>query len=228
MPHSSRLREALIVLDAHAIRRRTLLAGTAGLVTAAAVPGRSRAAAVVPPQIDGTGQWGARPPQGTVTVLENAPTRIIVHHTVSENTADFSREQAHAHARWVQDLHIDENGWLDTGYHFVNSRGGWLTEGRHESLRTLTAGSGLVLGAHTSGENEDALGISNEGAYHDGATPPQEQWDSLVLLCAYVCQQYGIDPAEIYGHMDFNATQCPGIIHEMLPELREEVAAALG
>jgi len=215
------------VLPAYPLRRRALLAGAAGFVAATALPTRAHAA-VPPPDIDSTQEWGARPPSGTITILDRRPQMIIIHHTVSPNTSDFSRAQAHAHAHWVQDLHMDDNGWIDTGYHFVNSRGGYVTEGRHESLGTLTAGYGLVLGAHTSGQNYVGLGIANEGSYHDGAVPPQTQWDSLVDICAYACQQYQIPPTEIYGHMDFVSTLCPGILHDMLPQLRDEVAHRLG
>ncbi|HEX5569083.1 MAG TPA: peptidoglycan recognition family protein [Streptomyces sp.] len=210
------------------LRRRILIAGAAGLLTTVAAPGTARASDIVEPDIDSTQQWGARPPRGTVTVLRDSPNKIIIHHTASGNTQDFSRSQAHAHAHWVQDLHMDGNGWIDTGYHFLNSRGGWITEGRHDSLRTLTAGSGLVLGAHTAGQNEQAVGIANEGSYHTGAVPPPAQWDVLVVLCAYVCAQYGIPPGRIFGHRDFGTTQCPGVLHDMLPRLRDEVAYAIG
>ncbi|KRV49815.1 N-acetylmuramoyl-L-alanine amidase [Wenjunlia vitaminophila] len=210
------------------IRRRLLIAGTAGLVASVALPATARAADVVEPDIDSTAEWGARPPAGKVTVLQYRPSKIIIHHTVSANTSDFSRAQAHAHAHWVQDLHMDKNGWIDTGYHFLVSRGGWITEGRHSSLTTLTGGSSFVLGAHTSGQNSEAIGIANEGAYHDGALPPQAQWEVLVVLCAYVCDRYAIPPTEIFGHMDFGTTQCPGIYHDMLPQLRDEVRRALG
>lgn len=216
----------------HQVSRRALLAGTAGLAaTTAAVtlPGLtgSAAAAVPAPAIDSTADWDARPPGGGIDVLPDSPVKIIVHHSVSENVTDYSRAQAHAHAHWVQDLHMDDNGWVDTGYHFVISRGGYITEGRHGSLDALTAGSGHVIGAHTSGQNYDALGICNEGAYHDGATPPEAQWEALVSLCAYACQQYNIAPFEIYGHLDFGSTLCPGIYHDMLPQLRAEVEAAV-
>jgi N-acetylmuramoyl-L-alanine amidase-like protein len=222
----------------YSIRRRLLFAGASGMAAAAAaaaLPGTARAVAgaarpaeAVEPEIAGTDVWGARPPAGEPTLLPYQPSMIIVHHTVSENTSDFSQEQAFVHARWVQDLHMDENGWMDTGYNFVISRGGWITEGRHSSLQALTDGTGFVQGAHTSGQNEDGIGISNEGSYHDGATPPDAQWQSLVELCAWAAQQYAIPATEIYGHMDFNATACPGIIHDMLPQLRDEVAAILG
>lgn len=208
-------------------RRRLLLAGTAGLVTAGVLPATARAAAsdVVEPDIDSTQQWNARPPRSDVRVLTYRPSKIIIHHTVSANTSVFSRAQAHSHAHWVQDLHMDDNGWIDTGYNFINSRGGWITEGRHRSLQTLTGGSSFVLGAHTSGQNGQAIGIANEGSYHAGATPPEAQWEVLVILCAYVCDKYGIPSYRIYGHKDFTNTQCPGVLHDMLPRLRSEVAA---
>nr|WP_155074038.1 peptidoglycan recognition family protein [Streptomyces taklimakanensis] len=213
-----------------------LLAGAAGLAAATAaatLPGTARAATsgaagTVEPDIDGTGVWGARAPAGNVTVLNRRPSRLVVHHTVSGNTSDFSRARAHAHAHWVQDLHMDDNGWIDTGYHFLVSRGGWITEGRHGSLRTLLGGNGLVLGAHTAGQNDQAIGIACEGSYHTGAVPPPAQWEVLVVLCAYVCERYGVPPSRIYGHKDFGDTLCPGSIHAMLPRLRDEVAAQSG
>ncbi|MGH3659999.1 MAG: peptidoglycan recognition protein family protein [Micromonosporaceae bacterium] len=221
------------MLSENPLRRRLLLAGTAGFAAAAALQGSALAsgktsADTVEPDIDSTGEWNARPPRNGVTVLQKRPSKIIVHHTVSENTSDFSRAQAHAHAHWVQDLHMDRNEWTDTGYNFVNSRGGWITEGRHRSLETLTGGGSFVQGAHTSGQNTQAIGIANEGSYHAGAVPPDAQWEVLVVLCAYVCEQYGIAPQLIYGHMDYSDTLCPGVFQDMLPQLRSEVAEQMG
>ncbi len=213
----------------NALRRRLLMiAGAAGLAAVTAAPGTAQArdADVVEPDIDGTAAWGARAPNGAVSVLRYRPSRIVIHHTVSTNTTDFSRAQAHAHAHWVQDLHLDDNGWVDTGYHFLVSRGGWITEGRHGSLQALTGGTTFVLGSHTSGQNDEAIGIACEGAYHAGALPPAAQWEVLVTLCAYTCARYGIPSTEIYGHKDYSSTLCPGVYHDMLPRLRDEVAAA--
>jgi len=217
-------------MDDHRIRRRVLFGtGAAGLIGAAgfaafAAPGAS--AAAVEPDIDATTVWGARTPNGTNPVISGSPNKLIVHHTVSANTEDFSRAQAHAHAQWVQDLHMDDNRWRDTGYNFVVSRGGWITEGTTGSLAALRGGARFIQGIHTSGQNTQALGISNEGSYHDGAEPTGAQWEALVTLCAFACEQYGIASTEIYGHVDFNSTLCPGIFHERLPQLREEVEAA--
>ncbi|MFD3627616.1 MULTISPECIES: peptidoglycan recognition protein family protein [Streptomyces] len=218
----------MIVHPQNTSRRRILLAGAAGLAAATALPGTARAqgAEAVEPDIDSTATWGARSPQGSISLLQYRPSRLVVHHTVSTNSTDFSRAQAHAHAHWVQDLHLDKNNWVDTGYHFLVSRGGWITEGRHGSLRALTGGRNFVLGAHTSGQNSQAVGIACEGAYHAGAVPPDAQWEVLVTLCAYTCARYGIPSAQIYGHKDYGDTLCPGVYHDMLPRLRAEVAAA--
>ncbi|SDL59908.1 N-acetylmuramoyl-L-alanine amidase [Glycomyces sambucus] len=230
-------------MDDHRIRRRVLF-GTGALLAAgatglAAAPAHAATGvngeayepaefgtAAVEPDVDSTTEWGARRPNGTNPVIQGSPAKLIVHHTVSPNTADFSRAQAHAHAKWVQDLHMDGNGWRDSGYNFVVSRGGWITEGTTGSLAALMSGQRFIMGIHTSGQNGSAIGISNEGSYHAGAVPPAAQWESLVTLCAFACEQYGVPSSEIYGHMDFNSTQCPGIFHDRLPRLRDEVEAA--
>lgn len=211
----------------HRIRRRLLIgAGAAGLLAAAGVTAPQAAHAAVEPDIDSTAEWGARPPRGANPIVWGSPNKLIVHHTVSANTGDFSREQAHLHARWVQDLHMDGNGWRDSGYNFIVSRGGWITEGCTGSLAALDDGDRFIQGAHTSGQNTQAVGIANEGSYHDGAEPPAAQWETLVTLCAHACERYAIPSSEIYGHLDFGSTLCPGIFHERLPRLRDEVELA--
>ena len=60
------------------------------------------------------------------------------------------------------------------------------------------------------------------------AAAPAALWDSLVVFCAFTCQQYGIPASQIYGHKDFASTQCPGLLHDRLPELRTAVAGYLG
>ncbi len=214
------------------VDRRTLFRGAAALgigVALGSVAARNlpASASVGQPVIASCDEWGARPPNGSVTVVPNRPNKIIVHHTAGANSTDYSQEQAFAVSRAIQDHHMDDNGWLDTGQHFTNSRGGWLTEGRHGSLEQLLGGQGMIEGAHCVGQNTQAIGIENEGTYLT-EQPPAAQWDSLINFCAYICQQYGIPPTEIYGHLDYNSTQCPGLIHDRLPELRDAVAAAMG
>ncbi|KKK05076.1 peptidoglycan recognition family protein, partial [Micromonospora sp. HK10] len=188
---------------------------------------RAAATRIDQPTIANCATWGARPPSSPVSVVQSRPNKIIIHHTAFPNTTDYSLAQAYRNSRDIQNLHMDTNGWLDTGQHFTNSRGGYLTEGRHGSLYGLLHGQSMVQGAHCVGQNSQAIGIENDGIYLD-VQPPQALWNSLVWFCAFTCQQYGIPPTEIYGHKDFNNTQCPGLLHDRLPELRSTVAARLG
>jgi hypothetical protein len=178
------------------------------------------------PSIASCGAWGARPPAAPVTVDSHRPNKIIIHHTALANSTDYSQAHAFQNSRDIQNLHMDQNGWIDSGQHFTNSRGGWLTEGRSGSLYALLHGQTMVQGAHCVGQNDQAIGIENEGTYLT-EQPPAALWNRLIDFCAFTCQQYAIPASEIYGHLDFNATQCPGLLHGRLPELRSAVAARL-
>lgn len=201
--------------------------GAVGVPALAASHGAARPRPAAP-EIATTADWGAREPQGSIEVLDSAPSQIIVHHTAGDNSEDTSQEHAFEISRQIQDSHMDGNGWTDTGQNFTNSRGGWVTEGRHGSLDALTSGTQHVVGAHAGDQNSVALGIENEGLYTD-VDVPDELWQQLVELCSYMVTQYGIDPGEIYGHRDFMSTECPGeVLYGRLPELREAVGAATG
>lgn len=209
------------------MRRRSLLTGLAG---AGVLVGLGASPALGTPilPIRSCADWGARPPSQPTSVVSERPVRILIHHTASANVTDYSQAAAYANARWIQDLHMDTNGWIDSGQHFTNSRGGFLMEGRHGSLAALRAGDRVVVGAHCPGQNTAAIGIENEGLYMD-VEPPKLQWDSLVSFCVYTCEQYGIPPTAIQGHRDYRDTLCPGDkLYALLPRLRQEVAQVLG
>ncbi|MFC4946870.1 N-acetylmuramoyl-L-alanine amidase [Pseudonocardia sp. GCM10023141] len=211
-------------------RRGILLGGLAlagGGVFSGALSGGTAWAADSPLITDCNG-WGARPNSDIVEIWNQRPVKIIVHHTASANVENYSQDAAFGLARSIQNFHMDGRGWLDTGQHFTISRGGFVMEGRHRSLEVLRIGQRAVEGAHCVGQNIVAVGIENEGLYTD-VDPPQALWDRLRQMCAYICQQYGIAPTELYGHRDFNNTACPGDrLYGQLPRLRTEVAGALG
>ncbi len=215
------------------LSRRAVLGGITGVAAAATVPVLAAPVAaeqshrVAQPTFYSCADWGARPPAWNMPFVPTPPNRIIVHHTAFPNVDDHSLEYAFHNSREIQDLHMDVNGWPDSGQHFTNSRGGYLTEGRHGSLSALLNAHGMIEGAHCVGQNRQAIGIENDGSYHLGDQPPPAQWDSLIAFCAYVCFQYGIPASEIYGHLDFNSTLCPGGIHDRLPELRQSVQEVL-
>jgi len=190
--------------------------------TALAAPGEDF------PWIIGCDDWGARPPASTPVQSGIATNKIIVHHMAFPNVTDYSREQAVKLARDCQNLHMDTNGWIDTGQHFTVSRGGYVLEGRHGSLSTLEQAERQIVSAHCPGENGRSIGIESEGTYIT-EIPTPALLDSVTKLCVAVCQQYGLHAWDIFGHWDFRATQCPGIAYyREFPALRRRVAAGLG
>ncbi len=208
--------------------RRSVISGALVGLGVLLVPRGIARASSASPTIYTTSDWNARAPERAPTVLDEPAGKIVVHHTVTENSADYSLEHAFSLARSIQNYHMDNNGWIDSGQHFTISRGGYMTEGRHESLDALRNGSKFVESAHCRGQNRMAVGIENEGTYTSEALRT-EHYSALVELCVYLSEQYGIDPYEIYGHRDFNATTCPGDeLYAMLPTLRGDVAATVG
>jgi len=216
-----------------ALTRRGLLRAGVSISAVAAFGGldllgaRQALAAVARPTISSCATWGAQDARGTISINNYRPTKILIHHTATANSTDYSQAHAFSLSRSIQQSHFN-NGWIDTGQHYTVSRGGYVTEGRHRTLETLSGGSTFVLGAHCTGQNSYALGIENEGTY-TSTTPPSVQWNKLVDLCAYLCQTYSISSSALYGHRDFLATQCPGdAFYAQLPSLRSAVAAKLG
>jgi hypothetical protein len=131
-------------------------------------------------------------------------------------------------ARAIQNYHMDNEGWLDSGHHFLVNRGGLIAEGRHRSLETLHAGRSFIEGSQCQDYNDVSIGIENEGTYLE-VDPPARQLVSLRALCAFACLQYQVDPKNLYGHRDFGDTACPGDrLYALLPELRAQVAQLLG
>jgi hypothetical protein len=214
--------------------RRTLFKAGLGAAAVAVVGsqlGSAGAADATPsaafPWIIDCDTWGARPPSSTIQLSGNVTNKIIVHHMAFPNVTDYSRAHAEQLARDCQDLHMDTNGWADTGQHFTVSRGGYVTEGRHRSLETLEGGKQQVIAAHCPGENGNAIGIENEGTYIT-ETPTKALLDSLTELCVTVCTQYGLHAWDIFGHWDFRETDCPGAaFYREFPALRARVAAGL-
>jgi Negative regulator of beta-lactamase expression len=213
--------------------RRRLLGGvaatTGGLLLAGAVdlaaPRAARAATT--PRVYTREEWQARRPKGQVDVLDTPPDHIVVHHTATANSTDYSLDHAFALSRAIQDYHMDVNKWKDIGQQLTISRGGHLMEGRDKSLWAINNGK-HVVGAHTGGHNSHTIGIENEGLYTDVDTTTM-LFDALVQTCAWLCTAYGLDPYQaIVGHRDYNATQCPGdVLYARLPELRDRVAQSL-
>jgi hypothetical protein len=224
-----------MAMHEHEVDRRTVFRVGLGTAVAAVVGTElafpATAAAAPSPQfpwIIDCDSWGARPPAGPIRITGNTTNKIILHPMAFPNVTDYSREHAVQLAQDCQDLHMDANGWKDTGQHFTVSRGGYVLEGRHRSLETLVAGEHQVIAAHCPGENGNAIGIENEGTYIT-ETPPAALLDSLVELCTAVCRQFHLEAWDIFGHWDFRlGTDCPGIaFYRLFPQIRKRVLQSL-
>jgi hypothetical protein len=215
--------------DRRALLRAGLTATAVGTLGLTGAKTAAAAAAVPTPTIHGTAEWNARPASGAIVVENHKPTYIVVHHTVDPgNNTDYSLAHALQISRDIQNFHMDTRGWIDTGQQFTNSRGGYVTEGRHRSLEILRGGTQHVQGANVGNHNSECIGIENEGLYST-VDVTQALWDSLVSLVAYIASQYSITPEFIKGHRDFNSTECCGqVLYDRLPELRTAVGRVLG
>lgn len=185
-----------------------------------------------------TSEWGARAPKaGAFPFKKTVPLYVIVHNTENPNPPNDpsggTLEGALNFARNIQDCHMDENGWSDSGHNFLNTTGGFILEGRHGSLDAVKQGFS-IQSAHAAQDvgklanGNQSPGIENEGNFMTFQMV-QKQWDSLVELCTSLCDSCEISPLNIRGHRDFSYTDCPGDwLYNQLPLLRKQVADKLG
>lgn len=120
---------------------------------------------------------------------------IIVHCTATPEGKDVTIGQ-------IRNIHMQQNGWSDIGYHYVIYRDGSIHEGRKEE----------IAGAHCSGHNTISIGVCYVGGLAaDGKTPKDTRtpWQiaSLKYLLELLKKKY--PNAKIYGHRDFANKACP-------------------
>jgi N-acetylmuramoyl-L-alanine amidase len=122
-----------------------------------------------------------------------ATDQIVIHHTGNPYDDDLSAEEIHASHR--------AQGWAGIGYHYVVRKDGTVEAGRPH----------WTVGAHAHGENYHTIGVHVCGNFEE-AEPTDEQIESIAMLIATVCDDYGlpIDAQHIVGHRDLMATACPG------------------
>jgi hypothetical protein len=173
--------------------------------------------------------WGASPPLSRFEIVDQ-PKFLVIHHTEAPPSSG-GITKAKEVAKGIQKFHMDPKpsgrGWSDIGYNFLNTVDGLLVEGRFGSLEEAIKGN-AVRGAHAGTDDGNrAPGIASEGNFMT-IVMDSAQWNSLVDICAALCQSCDIDPAQIKGHRDFVSTDCPGDwLYSQLPKLRLEVANKL-
>ncbi|WP_415335787.1 N-acetylmuramoyl-L-alanine amidase [Clostridium perfringens] len=117
----------------------------------------------------------------------NDPNKIIIHNADATSCSVYDID------RWHKG-----NGWSGIGYDYFIRKEGSVWTGRPEN----------AIGAHTIGQNSSSIGICLEGAFMR-EKPTRAQLNSLYELIADIRKRRGNLP--VYGHKDFNNTDCPGI-----------------
>lgn len=118
---------------------------------------------------------------------------VVIHHTGNQTDDDLSAEEINASHQ--------AQGWTCIGYHYVIRKDGTIEEGRPH----------WTVGAHAYGDNDHTIGIHVCGNFELGE-PTQAQIESLAMLLANVCDDYGlpIDKDHVVAHRDLMATACCG------------------
>ncbi|MEL6406191.1 MAG: N-acetylmuramoyl-L-alanine amidase [Chloroflexota bacterium] len=163
-----------------------------------------------PPIID-RASWGAQSPNHnarneTGFYSENNPAgwRVYdeeldsIYRTVIIHHAAFYADDDLSTVREVQNVHFNQRGWADVGYHFMVGKNGIIYAGRDWHVR----------GTHVSNYNTGSLGICLLGNFAEEA-PTEAQLNSTLDLLLYVTERLQL--THIATHREFNAqTQCPG------------------
>lgn len=123
--------------------------------------------------------------------------RIVLHYSATYADQDFGVAD-------IRRMHL-ARGFKDVGYHYIIRRDGHIEKGRPET----------VVGAHVKGHNTGSIGICCIGGLERATGPDigvdnrtEAQKRATVLLIRDLLTRY--PGAEILGHRDLAATQCPG------------------
>lgn len=104
-----------------------------------------------------------------------------------------------------------ENGWSGIGYHFFVRKNGEIYRGRPIDK----------TGAHVSGMNNCAIGVCAEGDYDREHTMPAVQKCAIKELLKHLKSIY--PEAEIVGHGEIGASDCPGKYYPLAEMKNTEV-----
>lgn len=142
---------------------------------------------------------------------------IVLHHTASEQGDVESIHESHLKNK-------DKNGkpWLGIGYHFVIGNGKGMGDGEIEPTFRWKK---QMQGAHAgvADYNQHGIGVVLVGNFED-SSPTVAQLASVKKLVRALSREYEIKSAQIVGHGDVKATECPGA-HFPMSEIRDSVAA---
>jgi N-acetylmuramoyl-L-alanine amidase len=184
-------------------------------------------AGVRKPKIVTTRKWGAKKANAS-PVVTGRPDKIIFHHTFGhhpeiENPQNESAEEAMSYARQIQNDHMVNRGFNDSGHNFLVCKNGVILVGRHLSLSAIRAGR-MVVSAHAPGAN-DQPGIEHEHVDEPQMTP--KQLEASARLHAWIMSRCGIEADQIFPHKNFVATGCPAQLESDIKRVKKRAKEIL-
>jgi hypothetical protein len=170
--------------------------------------------ALILPGIRGRDEWGARP-IGSNHDPMTPMSSITVHHTAMPPPGKYGTI---AQLKQIQDIHTQDKGWADVGYHFLIDPNGVVWEGRRL----------MYQGAHAGGAaNIGNVGVCLMGNF-DNSRVPKAQMQALSDLVAALRNQFNVPRNEIRTHREWKATACPGqYLHAAVVDYRSDPIATL-
>lgn len=169
---------------------------------------RQGAVAVASGGIIPRSSWGARPPStASLSANRQAWKRITIHHSSTSVPGSDLGSSARAIQK-IQKEHMarpvsagSQQKWGDIGYHFLIDDSGRVFQGRSLTWKGAHAGN--------SSANVANIGICMLGNFNSHM-PSQAAMASMEKLIRDLSKRHGIGQSQVYGHMDFKATECPG------------------
>jgi len=148
--------------------------------------------------------WQASAPKLSRLTPNRRPwTRITVHHSALPSLQLRSQSAAADEVRHIQTVHMRDQSWGDIGYHFLIDPAGRIYKGRDLKYQ------GAHAGGNNGANNVGNIGICLLGDF-DQERPDPRALASLDQLIGALRSRHGIGAANVKGHQDFKATQCPG------------------
>jgi N-acetylmuramoyl-L-alanine amidase/Purple acid Phosphatase, N-terminal domain len=186
-------------------------------------------------------EWGADESLMTWAPEYYPAQKFTVHHTATSN----GDTDPAATVRAIYRYQAVDRGFGDIGYQYLIDESGRVYEGRYSGTDSYPGhdanGVNVVTAAHVGGFNSGNTGIALLGTLTSLDPTPAAQ-DSLEHLLGELSVRHSIDPhgesqyvnpvngvtkdvANISGHRDWAATECPGgTLYAQLPAIRDAAA----
>jgi hypothetical protein len=120
-----------------------------------------------------------------------------IYHSVAIHHSAYSQQRQQS-MRSIQDLHMDNRGWADIGYHFGIDPAGQIYAGRDIAAR----------GASVAGHNQGLIGVMLMGHF-EWERPSLAALTALQSLLKQLAADYEL--THLVGHGEVNAESvCPG------------------